>query len=71
MKPNCGFEKVEELVEAMDKLVYLGDDEKGVKCIKPTLYRVEDWEKAEQAIINATKEKGLNFYSSKVRANVL
>ena len=48
MKPNCGFEKVEELVESMDKLVYLGDDEKGVKCIKPTLYRVEDWEKAER-----------------------
>ena len=36
---------MEELVESMDKLVYLGDDENGVKCIKPTLYRVEDWEK--------------------------
>ena len=48
LKPNCGFEKVEELVESMNKLVYLGDDENGVKCIKPTLYRVEDWEKAQR-----------------------
>ena len=49
LKPNCGFEKVEELVESMDKLVYLGDDENGVKCIKPTLYRVEDWEKLRRS----------------------
>ena len=64
-----GFDNIDDLLEAMRKIVYVRDDTNGIKMVRPTYHRMQEW-KITKEENNGTTILGQPIIPQMVRTNL-